>query len=75
MACARNSWFQALIEAHISMSHVCRILLLVFLHGVGCTSIYEEAQQLLPYLRETRRALHQIPELLFELDKTSAFVR
>ena len=53
------------------MSHVCRILLLVFLHGVACTSIYEEAQQLLPYLRETRRALHQIPELVFELDKTS----
>ena len=57
------------------MSHVCRILLLVFLHGVACASIYEEAQQLLPYLKETRRALHQIPELLFELDKTSAFVR
>ena len=43
--------------------------------GVEISKLKEDAAERHPWLVETRRALHQIPELMYEEVETSKFIR
>ena len=61
-----------------SLMSVLGLCLVVLLPGTQCksfSSLLETAKDIQPWLVSTRRELHQWPELLFELQNTSKFIR
>ena len=59
----------------ISMLGLCLVLLLPGTQCSSFSSLLESAKDIQPWLVSTRRELHQWPELLFDLQNTSKFIR